>query len=573
MRNSIRIRHCVRAWRLSWYFVLTALIGFQAYSKPLVFSLSDEEREQLKYQKIMEIQSRQVMTLDLDPSSTNLLTEQTFVQWQNSWLDVWCETFWYDDSYLYYLVSYMDAISNSFTDPYYLEGSFPYLSLQNQQSLLLANSVFANTTSNQLNTVISKLNNLTSDDGNLKVNFDSLKQELVEIKDDVDISRQTLSDIKLDSSNISANSDILKNTNIAILNQTQSINTNLIMVSNMTSNQVQRVISKLDKLTGDDGSGNQNINVNLQPLQQPLDNIKNELINSNDHLDRISNTLKPDIQSAVDDINTYTQKIETNQIEMNANVVEGFEESNTLLDHIDSDLHDMKTDLGDLLIQFGDGGSINGDTIKNLSESIANELNLKIAPILTNDTQKIVDSIDQKFEIASSDMSQVGVAETAGNYLNSEMRLATDQLRSELQGLQYTNINAVVYDYDDYSNYYTLSGYADNPPSNDAFIRQKVQDYIDAVNYVTENVKGQITTRLDELKQSTLLTTSYDPEWLVVKAGGLYSKGGNQFPDVDWSVDFSKIKLDSDIAKSIYDWIYYIMACLIIYRQFRKVVD
>jgi hypothetical protein len=435
----------------------------------------------MKYEKIMEIQTRQVMTLDLDPTNTNLLTEQTFVDWQTSWADLYFDNYYTGTtSYPYWIMAGLWGETDNQMP--WVENIFGIF--QNIRDTRLLTYNFANTTSNQLERAIAKLDKLAGDDGNgnpnINVNFQPIQQALTDINDNVDISRQRLSDIEQHAFHISENTDQLKEINIGIVRGTESIKDS---------------------------------------------------------------------------------------------VTDGFTQANTTLDHIDTDLHDIKTDLGDLVLQFGDGGSINGDTIKNLSESIANELNLTMSPILQAETQKVVDSIDQKFELASSDMSQVGVAETAGNYLNSELRSATDQLKSELQGLQYTNINAVVYDYDEYNNYYDLQSYSDNPTSNDAFIRQKVQDYIDAVNYATENVKGQITTRLDDLKQSTLLTTEYDSKWLVVKQGALYSKNGNQFPDKDWQVDFSKVKLDSGIAKAIYDWIYYIMACVIIYKQFRKVAD
>ena len=426
------------------------------------------------------------MTLDLDTSTTNLLQEQTFVDWQNTWVSTYLDcNYLGTDSFLYFIADAIWDQTDDSNNLYAMRRDLNHITLNILPAMYRTNNVFKATIENQLN----------------------------------------------------------------------------------------QVISQLDKLAGDDGNGNANINVNFQPIQQTLDQLKQISQESTDHLRDISNAITPDIQSGVDDIATLAEKIEQNQIDNIVEVNSNFNESNEILQHIDSDLHDINTNLGDLLIQFGEGGSINGDTIQNLSESIANQLKLSISPILTNETQKIVDSIDQKFELATSDMSAVHTAEIAGNYLNAEMRSATTQLKDELQSLQYTNINAVVYNYDEYNNYYDLQSYADQPTSNDVFIRKKVQEYIDAVNYATENVKGQITSRLDELKQSTLLTTSYDPEWLVVKAGALYDKKGQQFPDEDWVVDFSKIKLDSDISQSIYDWIYYILACVIIYRQFRKVVD
>lgn len=338
---------------------------------------------------------------------------------------------------------------------------------------------------------------------------------------------------------------------------------NLPLYLSTTTNQLGDVISKLDKLAGDDGNGNANINVNFQPLQQTLDQLKLQVQDSNDHLSNISMALTPDIKEDVNSIANFVEHMESNQAEIASrveNVKSDFNYANDLLHHIDTDFHQLLQDGITTEIDWEAGGGTN-----YLDEVIGKHFDK-----LTEDMERIADEQTKPEKLDGEYMDEAYDQEQGAYYVMNTMLGAKDQLQSELSQIHYTNINAKVYDYDEYNNYYTLQEYEANPMSNDQFIREKVQQYIDQVTYTTETIRGQVTTRLDELKQSTLLTTDYDSKWLVVKKGALSEKW--DFPKKDWEVDFADIKLESNIAKTIYDWIYYLLAVVIIYKQFSKVV-
>lgn len=462
----------LRHYRGHIVFISSLIIVSSAGAKPAIFTMSDDEIEQAKYQKWVEIQSRQVQTLEID-SNTNLLQEQTFVDWQNGWMDMYFDNFYFGkDSYPYWIMAGLWGETDN---------EMPFISN--------INGIFQNTRDTKL------------------INFN---------------------------------------------------------FANTTSNQLEEVIGKLDKLAGDDGSGNANINVNFQPLQQVLTDI-------NDNVD-ISRQRLSQIEMETYSIENHTKIIEMatgdtvlELIDANKTLSEGFETNNrnlqtanNTLAHIDEDLHQIKGE--GLKIDWEAGGGTN-----YLDQVIGKHFDK-----LTEDMERIAEEQTQPEKLDGEYMDDAYDQEQGAYYVMNTMLGAKEQLQSELSSLQYTNINAKVYDYDEYNNYYSLEGYEANPMSNDQFIREKVQQYIDQVTYTTETIKGQVTTRLDELKQSTLLTTDYDPKWLVVKKGALSEK--HSFPDKDWEVDLSQIKLESNIAKTIYDWIYYLLAVVIIYKQFSKVV-
>lgn len=294
------------------------------------------------------------------------------------------------------------------------------------------------------------------------------------------------------------------------------------------------------------------VNVNQQ---QVVDSIDQQTRDLNQQLtDILSDTQS--IESKVvllEDIKSYLANVDSQLNNLYGTVTS----QDLTVTHIDNDLHDIKSILDsnfeELIAEVGKNHYSTG-----LAESI---------------TSGFTSALDEQFSTTSlsgSDMQEVFNQESSSDYIMSTLQGGFNELQSEVNSIQYTNINPVTYDYSEYNNYYTLEASASDPTSNDQFIREKVQEYIDQVTYTTETIKGQVTSRLDELKQSTLLTTEFDPNWLVVKKGALSEKF--DFPSSDWQVDFSKIKLESNIAKTIYDWIYYLLAVVIIYKQFSKVV-
>lgn len=319
------------------------------------------------------------------------------------------------------------------------------------------------------------------------------------------------------------------------------------------TNQLDNVIGKLDRLASSDSDVNVNVNVNLQPIQQVLTDIKDNVEISRQRLSEIEQETFH-ISENTDVIKMASGQIAEEIISFNETVTSSFNESNRVLNHIDDDLHQLQLD----------GIPIDFDSA-NFDSAIGKHIDQ-----LTENMQSIADEKTERTKLDDDLMEEAFNEQQGANYVLAPLTGAQAQLESELSTIQYTNINLNSYNYEEYNNYFTLQGYADDPPSNDEFIRQKIQDYIDQVYYSTENVKGQIVSRLDELKQSTLLTTNYKPEWLVVKRGALSQEWN--FPKTDWKVDFSDIKVDSEITKTIYDVIYYVLAIVIIYKQFSKVV-
>lgn len=468
MRHPIRLFLHNLFRHYCWYIVFftSIIVVSSAYGKPPVFTMSEEEREQANQQKLIELQSMRPMTLELDTTTTNLLTEQTYVDWQNTWVPFWLETFYTGaDSYQYIIA---DALWGATGD-----------------------------------STVDKIN-------------DKLQRIVNTVP-------------------------LIYYTNIAF-NAT-------------TEEQLDEIIGKLDRLASSDSDVN--VNVNFQPIQQVLSDIHQETITTALSLQDIANTHLPDLVSYVDSIfndSTYIPEISEKLTIINDNASSSFNEANRVLNHIDNDLHQLQAE--GIPIDF-DSANFDGAIGKHFDK-------------LAQDMQQIADEKTERTKLDDDLMQEAFNEQQGADYVLAPLTGAQAQLESELSTIQYTNINLNSYNYEEYNNYFTLQGYADDPPSNDEFIRQKIQDYIDQVYYSTENVKGQIVSRLDELKQSTLLTTNYKPEWLVVKRGALSQEWN--FPKTDWKVDFSDIKVDSEITKTIYDVIYYVLAIVIIYKQFSKVV-
>lgn len=293
------------------------------------------------------------------------------------------------------------------------------------------------------------------------------------------------------------------------------------------------------------------VNVNQQ---QVVDSIDQQTRDFNQQLtDILSDTQSIESKvSLLEDIKLYLANVDSqlNHLYSTATSQE------LTVTHIDNDLHDIKS-------------SLDSNFEELIAEVVKNQDSSGLTESITSAFSSALEEQLTPTQISSSEMQEVYNQESSSDYVLTTFRGGLTELQSEVNSIQYTNINPVTYDYSEFNNYYSLDASALDPTDNDSFICEKVQEYIDQVAYTTENVKGQIISRLDEIKSSTLLTTEFDPNWKVVEANTFY-KG---FPSENWVVDFSKISLKTDILTKIYDFIYYILAIIIIYKQFQKVVD